>query len=150
MERQMAIDPQGEKLELVFTILCEDVRVEVGPKLSLMGVIPNIIAVEQFPLTLFKFAVISRWRGQGTYLSEVRIVSPDRQQHLMVSQPTRFEITAESYAENINFFFHLTFPTPGQYWVQTLVDATLKDEQPLVVTTARMRQAAESISETIN
>lgn len=146
----MTIDPQVEKLELVFTILCEDVRVEMGPKLSLMGVIPNVMTVQQFPLTLFKFAVISRWRGQGAYLSEVRIVSPDRQQHLMVSQPTRFEIAHEGFAENINFFFHLTFPAPGQYWVQTLVDATLRDEQPLVVTEAHMTQTAEHISETIN
>ncbi|MDX6694912.1 MAG: hypothetical protein QOF02_2515 [Blastocatellia bacterium] len=140
----------ADNLELVFTILCEDVRVEVGPKLSLMGVIPNIITVQQFPVTLFKFAVVSRWRGQGAYLSEVRIVSPDRQQHLMVSQPTRFEIATDGFAENINFFFHLSFPGPGQYWVQTLVDATLKDEQSLVITEAHMEQSAENVSETVN
>jgi hypothetical protein len=140
----------ADNLELVFTILCEDVRVEVGPKLSLMGVIPNIITVQQFPVSLFKFAVVSRWRGQGTYLSEVRIVSPDRQQHLMVSQPTRFEIANDGFAENINFFFHLAFPSPGQYWVQTLVDATLKDEQSLIIAEARAEQATESFSETVN
>lgn len=140
----------AENPELVFTILCEDVRVEVGPKLSLMGVIPNIITVQQFPVTLFKFAVVSRWRGMGAYLSEVRIVSPDRQQHLMVSQPTRFEIATDGFAENINFFFHLSFPAPGQYWVQTLVDATLKDEQSLVITEAHAEQAAENVSETVN
>ena len=146
----MTTAEQAGKLELVYTILCEDVRVEMGPKLSLMGVIPNIITVQQFPVTLFKFAVVSRWRGLGEHLSEVRIVSPDRQQHLMVSQPTRFEIALNGFAENINFFFHLTFPVPGQYWVQTLVDATLRDEQSLVVTEAHPSQPAENISETIN
>ncbi len=139
------------RLEHVYTILCEDVRVEVGPKLSLMGVIPNIITVQQFPVTLFKFAIVSRWRGLGEYLSEVRVVSPDRQQHLTVSQPTRFEIAQHGFAENINFFFHLTFPAPGEYWVQTLIDATLRDEQSLVVAAeGQPEQSAENISETVN
>jgi hypothetical protein len=146
----MTIAEQGSQLELVYTILCEDVRVEMGPKLSLMGIIPNSITVQQFPITLFKFAVVSRWRGEGEYLSEVRVVSPDRQQHLMVSQPTRFEIAPQGFAENISFFLHLTFPTPGQYWVQTLIDATLRDEQPLIVAGAEAPQGAENFSETIN
>lgn len=146
----MATTEPAGNLEHVYTILCEDVRVEMGPKLSLMGVIPNIITVQEFPITLFKFATVSRWRGQGEYLSEVRVVSPDRQQHLMVSQPTRFEIAPEGFAENINFFFHLTFPAPGQYWVQTLIDATLRDEQSLIITEAQAVQATENISETIN
>jgi hypothetical protein len=141
---------QADKLELVYTILCEDVRVEMGPKLSLMGVIPNIITVQQVPVTLLKLAVVSRWRGLGEHLSEVRVISPDRQQHLMVSQPTRFEIAPHGFAENINFFFHLTFPAAGQYWVQTLIDSTLKDEQPLLINEAQAEQSAESMSETIN
>jgi hypothetical protein len=146
----MTTAEQAGKLELVYTILCEDVRVEMGPKLSLMGVIPNIITVQEFPVTLFKLAVVSRWRGVGTHLSEVRVLSPDRQQHLMVSQPTRFEIAPHGFAENINFFFHLAFPAPGEYWVQTLIDSTLKDEQSLIVATAQAERATENISETIN
>jgi hypothetical protein len=146
----MATTGEARRLELVYTILCEDVRVEMGPKLSLMGVIPNNITVQQFPITLFKFVVVSRWRGEGQYLSEVRVVSPDRRQHLMVSQPTRFDITPQGFAENISFFLHLTFPSPGQYWVQTLIDATLMDEQPLVVTEVQDEQANENFPETIN
>jgi hypothetical protein len=146
----MTTAEQADNLELVYTILCEDVRVEMGPKLSLMGIIPNIITVQEFPITLFKLAVVSRWRGLGTHLSEVRVISPDRQQHLMVSQPTRFEIAPHGFAENINFFFHLTFPAPGQYWVQTLIDSTLKDEQPLIVTEAQAERATENLSETVN
>lgn len=147
----MVTAEQPNRLEHVYTILCEDVRVEVGPKISLMGVIPNIITVQQFPVTLFKLAIVSRWRGLGEHLSEVRVVSPNRQQHLMVSQPTRFEIAQHGFAENINFFFNLTFPVPGEYWVQTLIDATLKDEQALVVAAeGQVGQSEENISETVN
>jgi hypothetical protein len=146
----MTTAAEADNLKLVYTILCEDVRVEVGPKLSLMGIIPNIITVQEFPVTLFKLAVVSRWRGEGTHLSEVRVMSPDRQQHLMLSQPTRFDVAAQGFAENINFFFHLTFPAPGQYWVQTLIDSSLRDEQALVVAQAQAEQTAENMSETIN
>ncbi|MCA1814952.1 MAG: hypothetical protein LC746_00830, partial [Acidobacteria bacterium] len=119
-------------LKLVHTILCDDVRLEVGNKLSLMGVFQNI-AVEQLPITLIKFAVVNHWRGEGTYLSEVRVLTPDRQQFVVASQPTSFEIEPGGFADNVSFFVNVTFHTPGRYWVQTLVNATLINEQPLVV-----------------
>ncbi len=44
----------------------------------------------------------------------------------------------------------MTFPTPGEYWVQTLVDSTLFDEQPLVVADARAAQRPDEMSEAVN
>ena len=78
-------------LELLYTIFCDDVRLEVGNKLSFMGVFQNIM-VQQLPVSLIKFAVVNHWRGEGSHLSEVRILSPDRQHPVVVSQPTSFEI----------------------------------------------------------
>ena len=92
--------------------------------------------VQQLPVSLIKFAVVTHWRGEGAYLSEVRILTPDKQQPIVVSQPTRFEIAAGGFADNISFFVNVTFPTPGQYWVQTLVDSNLFEEQPLVISDA--------------
>src|SRR5687767_15768020 len=123
------------KLHLVYTLLCDDVRLEAGNKLSFMGVFQNIM-VQQLPVSLIKFAVVTHWRGEGAYLSEVRILTPDKQQPIVVSQPTRFEIAAGGFADNISFFVNVTFPTPGQYWVQTLVDSNLFEEQPLVISDA--------------
>jgi Family of unknown function (DUF6941) len=125
----------GGKLQLVYTLLCDDVRLEAGNKLSFMGVFQNIM-VQQLPISLIKFAVVSHWRGEGSYLSEVRILSPDKQQPVVVSQPTRFEIAQGGFADNISFFVNVTFPTAGQYWVQTLVDSNLFEEQPLVISDA--------------
>lgn len=138
-----------DKLELVYTLFCDDVRLEVGNKLSLMGVFQNIM-VQQLPVSLIKFAVINHWRGEGVHLSEVRILTPDRQQPVVVSQPTRFEIAPGGFADNISFFVNVTFPTSGQYWVQTLIDSTLFDEQPLMVADARTAQGADSYSEAVN
>jgi len=119
------------KLELAYTLFCDDVRLEVGNKLSYMGVFQTII-VPQLPVWLPKLAVVNHWKGDGVHLSEVRILMPDRQQALVVSQPARFEITHGS-ADNISFFVNVTFPVSGEYVVQTLVDSNLFDERILTV-----------------
>ena len=52
------------KLELVYTLFCDDVRLEVGNKLSYMGAFQSII-VPQLPVWLPKLAVVNHWRGNG-------------------------------------------------------------------------------------
>ena len=125
--------PEPKKnLNLLYTIFCDDVRLEAGNKLSFMGVFQNIL-VQQVPVSLIKFAVVNHWQGEGSYLSEVRILTPDRQQPIVVSQPTRFEILAGGFADNISFFVNVTFPKAGRYIVQTLIDSNLYEEQMLTV-----------------
>lgn len=140
---------ETENLELIYTLFCDDVRLEVGNKLSLMGVFQNIM-VQQLPVSLIKFAVVNHWQGTGAHLSEVRILTPDRDQPLVVSQPTRFEVAPGGFADNISFFVNVTFPSAGEYWVQTLIDSNLFDEQPLTVTDARATQAMDNMSEAVN
>ena len=139
---------QAKKLELVYTLFCDDVRLEVGNKLSYMGVFQNIV-VPQLPVWLPKLAVVNHWRGDGAHLSEVRILMPDRQQALVVSQPARFEI-AHGSADNISFFVNVTFPVAGQYFVQTLIDSTLYDERVLTVTDQQLIAPEEEESEAVN
>ena len=141
------------KLELAYTIFCDDVRLEVGNKLSLIGVFQNML-VQQMPISLIKFAIVNHWRGEGQYLSEVRILSPDRKQPVVVSEPAPFEITQGGHTDNVSFFVNVTFPEPGEYWVQTLINSTLFDEQPLLIMDARsasQQPAAETAaSDAIN
>jgi hypothetical protein len=144
----MAATNKDEKLQLLYTIFCDDVRLEVGNKLSFMGVFQNIM-VQQMPVSLIKFAVVNHWRGEGTHLSEVRILTPDRQHPVVASQPTSFEIAPGGFADNISFFVNVTFPAPGQYWVQTLVDSNLFDEQQLTISDGREAQTDEA-SQAVN
>ena len=138
------------QLKLAYTLFCDDVRLEVGNKLSLMGVFQNVM-VQQLPVSLFKFAVVNHWTGEGVHLSEVRILSPDRRQPIVVSQPTRFELAQGGFADNVHFFVNVTFPEPGQYWVQTLVDSSLFSEQPLTVVDGRaMGAGVHGGSEAVN
>jgi hypothetical protein len=146
-EKQMeAKKPTG--LELVYTIFCDDVRLEIGNKLSYMGVFQSIV-VPQLPVWLPKLAVVNHWRGEGAHLSEVRILMPDRQQALVVSQPAPFEI-AHGSADNISFFVNVTFPVGGEYVVQTLIDSSLFDERKLMVTDQKLVSAEAEASEAIN
>jgi hypothetical protein len=124
--------PQTDRPTMVYTLFCDDVRLEVGNKLSLMGVFHQIV-VQQLPVSVMKFAVVSQWRGEGRHLSEVRILSDDRRQPVVVAEPAPFEIAPGGVANNISFFFNVVFPAPGRYWVQTLIDSTLADEQELTI-----------------
>ena len=137
-----------DKLELVYTIFCDDVRLEVGNKLSLMGVFQNIM-VQQLPVSLIKFAIVNHWRGEGSHLSEVRILSPNRQHPIVVSQPTRFEVAPGGFDDNISFFVNVVFPEPGNYWVQTLIDSSLYHEQSLAVIDAQAAQAFTNTSDPV-
>ena len=143
---------ENEDLRLVYTLLCDDVRVEMGNKISLMGIFQNIM-VEQLPVSLIKFAVINHWQGEGQHQTEVRILSPDKNSLVVTSQPTAIELAAGGFTDNVSFFVNVVFATAGTYWIQTIADAKLLEEVPLIVTdTANMTalQSAEEITETIN
>jgi hypothetical protein len=145
----MSATNKANKLELAYTIFCDDVRLEVGNKLSLIGVFQNML-VQQMPVNLIKFAIVNHWRGEGRYLSEVRILSPDKKQAVVVSEPAPFEIAQGGHTDNVSFFVNITFHTPGEYWVQTLINSTLFNEQPLLIMDARSAQPPEAASESIN
>ena len=119
-------------LRLSYTVFCDDVRLEVGNKLSLMGVFHQIL-VQHVPVTVMKFAVVTQWRGEGRHLSEVRILTEDRQHPVVIAEPSPFEIASGGVANNISFFFNVEFPAPGNYRVQTLIDSNLVDEQELTL-----------------
>jgi len=143
----MNLEPTTKNLQLIFTLFCDDVRLEAGNKLSFMGVFQNIM-VQQLPVSLIKFAVVNHWKGQGTYLSQVQILTPDRQRAIVASTPTSFEIAAGGFADNISFFVNVEFPSAGQYFVQTLINSNLFEEQVLTISDVagnQMLGASEAI-----
>ena len=113
--------------------MCEDVRVEINHKLSLMGIFYGI-QVPQLPITLLKIAILNHWSGNGQFLSEVRILTPDRSQTIAVSAPSPFQVPPDGFADNITIFANVTFPAPGSYVIQSLIDSNVFAEQTLQVT----------------
>lgn len=143
---------QTDNLRLIYTLLCDDVRIEMGNKISLMGIFQNIM-VEKLPISLIKFAIINHWTGTGNYETEVRILSPDRSNIVVTSQPTSIELAAGGFTDNVSFFVNVVFPQAGTYWIQTLANSEVMEELPLIVTDSNnmaSHMLPEEISETIN
>lgn len=139
-------------LKLVYTLLCDDVRIEMGNKISMMGIFQNIM-VEKMPVSLIKFAVINHWKGQGSHQTEVRILSPDKNNVVVSSQPTMLELAPGGFTDNVSFFVNVLFPDAGTYWVQTIANGVVLDEFPLIVTdqaNLENTRPPDEISETIN
>src|SRR6186997_1679778 len=139
-------------LKLIYTLLCDDVRIEMGNKISLMGIFQNIM-VEKLPVSLIKFAVINHWKGQGNHETEVRILAPDKSNFVVTSQPTKIELAEGGFTDNVSFFVNVVFPNAGTYWIQTIANTVVLDEFPLIVTDtagANALQAPDEVSETIN
>ncbi len=143
---------ETEQLRLEYTLMCDDVRIEMGNKISMMGIFQNIM-VEQLPVSLIKFAVINHWRGSGQHQTEVRILSPEKDNLIVTSQPTNLELAPGGFTDNVSFFVNVVFPDAGTYWVQTIANTVVVDEIPLIVTdTANLdsQRPPEEITETIN
>lgn len=139
-------------MNLIYTLMCDDVRIEMGNKISLMGIFQNIM-VEKLPVSLIKFAVLNHWRGEGIHETEVRILSPDRSNLVVTSQPTPIDLAPGGFTDNVSFFINVVFPTAGTYWVQTLCDQQVMEEFPLIVADQGNVQSMlppDHISETIN
>ena len=127
-------------LKLQYTLMCEDVRLEMSHKLSLMGVF-YLIQVPQFPVTLLKVVILNHWSGEGQYLSEVRILTPDRAQPIAVSPPSPFQVPGGGFADNVTIFANVTFPAPGNYVVQTLINSNVFAEQTLTISDINQSQS---------
>jgi len=130
-------------LQLQYTIICEDVRLEINHKVSLMGIFYAIQA-PQLPVTLLKLVILNHWSGDGQFLSEVRILTPDRTQPVAVSPPSPFQVPANGYADNVTIFANVSFATAGNYVVQTLINSNVFAEQALAVSDASQEQSIMS------
>lgn len=134
-------------LNLRHTIVCEDVRIEITRNLSLMGVL-HLIHVPQTPVTLWKLAVVNHWRGVGRYRTQVQILTPDRSRSIVVSQASTIDVPEDGGADNVTVFTNVTFPEPGQYVVQTLIDSSLFAETMLPVVVAQQQSSVQAAFDT--
>jgi hypothetical protein len=126
--------------DLVYELFCDDVRLEVGNKLSLMGVFQEIY-VQQLPAVLNRFAIVTHWRGEGEYAMQVRILAPNRSE-VASSQPARFQIPKDGYANNVTFFLNLQLTQDGAYTIQTILNDKVLDEATMFVGIVNQQQGA--------
>src|ERR1700722_7429588 len=117
--------------QLVYSIICDDVRIEMGNKLSLMGLFENIF-FQNFPSTLLKFAIVNHWGGSGQFETHVKTLGPDLKE-VVVSVSSKFSIETNGYADNVTFFTNVSFERAGAHIVQLYIDGNIAAERHLYV-----------------
>ena len=115
--------------QLVYSILCDDVRLELGNKLSLMGIFEHIF-LPSFPAGLLRCATVNHWIGVGEFETQVRVIAPDGRE-IAASAPSRFQIESQGYADNVTYFANVTLERAGTYQVRTFLDGKMVFERPL-------------------
>jgi hypothetical protein len=118
---------------LAVTILCDDVRQEVGGKISLMGLFETISA-HSFPMMHPRFAIMNEWTGgRGEFTSVIRLLAPD-QRSVLSQTETHFTLFQENQRHReVSFRLNTAFTSPGTYWVEVLIDGSRAAFVPLPV-----------------
>lgn len=123
------------KPRLSFTLLCDDVRQEMGGKFSLMGLFESISS-HSFPALHHRFAIMNEWTGgKGDFTVRIRLLTPDQGQVLSESE-TKLSLFSETQRHrDISIRYNTTFKVPGTYWIETLLDNERIGLAPLVLQT---------------
>ncbi len=121
------------KPRLIYTLLCDDVRQEMGGKFSLMGLFESIFA-NVFPAVHHRFAIVNEWTGgKGEFAIRIRLLSPNQQDVLSESE-SRLNLFSETQRHrDISVRFNTTFATQGTYWIEILLDNERINLTPLHV-----------------
>ena len=107
---------------LVHTILCDDIRQEMGGKFSLMGLFETISA-GTFPAVHPRFAIMNEWSGgRGEFTARIRLLAPDRKTVISESEAKLALFNEAQHHRDISLRFNTTFPAPGTYWFEMLLD----------------------------
>jgi len=110
------------KPKLNFTILCDDVRPELGGKFSLMGLFECIYS-NSFPTLHPRFAIVNEWTGgKGEFVVKIRLLAPDQEQVLSETESRLTLHNEKQRHRDISVRLNSSFKVPGTYWIETLLD----------------------------
>jgi hypothetical protein len=115
------------KAYLAYSLLCDDIRLEAGNKLSVMGMFQNIY-LQAVPSTILKFAILNRWEGDGEHTTEIKIISPDRTKIIANTTPSPFSLTPGGFADNVTIFSNVVFAEEGPHVIQIYLNAIMVRE----------------------
>jgi hypothetical protein len=115
------------KAHLAYSLLCDDIRLEAGNKLSVMGLFQNIY-LQTLPATILKFALLNRWEGAGEHTTEIKIVSPDRSKIIANTAPSPFSLNPGGFADNVTIFSNVVFSEEGAHVIQIYLNAIMVRE----------------------
>ena len=112
------------------TILCEDVRPELGNKLSLAGVFGEEMLLPQIPCAVPSFAIMQRWRFSNDEMGRGNLGQFAFEIQLPEGHANRFPAQMNPPQRGVNVttltfifrFLNMVFPQRGEYRFRTFID----------------------------
>lgn len=131
---------KAHKPNLIYAHICEDIRMELGDKVSLMGLFDSILAKE-FPAIHPRLAVVAAWGGAiGEFKSQILLVAP-AESHITDLGSANIRLANEKHTHrHIGIHYNWKIPAPGIYEVRILLDGDLVRTLPLPVEDVRRIQ----------
>lgn len=121
------------KPSLDHTLLCDDIRQELGGKFSLMGIFETISA-SAFPAMHPRFVIVNEWTGgKGEFTLTVRLLTPDRSTAIAESSSTMSLHGETQRHRDVVIRLNTTFTSPGTYWLEMRIDDRVAGMVPLPV-----------------
>ena len=122
--------------DLLYSVLCDEVRREDNGKLMLLGLFEQI-AVAQFPAQHPGCCIINKWcNGQGRWTQQTRFVD-ENDNVLMQDQPITFDLAGlDAHFTAVQMFVGLTLQNPGKVFIEVMLNDELKQRYTLNVLTA--------------
>lgn len=119
--------------DLLYSVLCDEVRREDNGKLMLLGLFEQI-ASPVFPMQHPGLCIINKWcNGQGDWTQQVRLV--DQDDNLLTEEhPVAFELVSpDAHFTAIGVYQNIAFAAPGKVFVEILLNGELKQRYALHV-----------------
>jgi hypothetical protein len=119
--------------DLLYSVLCDDVRREDNGKLMLLGLFEKI-AVSEFPAQHARCCIVNKWcNGTGHWTQQTRFVDED-DVVLLQGESASFELQAmEANFTAVHVFTNLTMSRPGRIYIEVMLNGELKQRYALHV-----------------
>jgi len=123
--------------DLLYSVLCDEVRREDNGKWILLGLFEQI-TVASFPTQHPQCCIVNKWlNGSGTFYQTTKFIDED-DQVLIQSEMLPFELESmESSFTAVQMFAGLNLEKPGKIWVEIYLGAELKQRFPIRINELR-------------
>ena len=124
---------QTERPTLDYAIVCDDVRYEVGDKISLMGVFDSI-KLQSFPTVHPRLSVVAAWMDvHGVVKSEIQLVDPSGNLLRQLGVASLEQKGFRKGARHIAVALNVPFKAPGIYQIKIYLDDMVVRSIPIPV-----------------
>ena len=112
----------NDELRLVSTVVCDDVLINAGGRVTLYSIFRDLLA-DGYPTMVVRLHVVTTWLNPSAQdrqvIERVAILSPDGGE-LLADAATTFTVGPGLYHSQISRFRDLLIPAPGTCRVQVL------------------------------